>query len=155
MKWQYKTTTPEATRHLGEKLGHIFKPLSGIVYLTGDLGAGKTAITQGIVKGMGITAQVTSPTFALVNEYGNKSIKVVHMDLYRLLDFDELEEIGFDDFLRDGSIILVEWPDLLIENRYEPLAALSLSRVEGEDDSRIINLKTEDASLIERVKQLG
>ena len=114
----FKTTSPEATAGLGEALGRALAGRNGLVYFTGDLGAGKTTLMQGIASGLGLDARVTSPTFALVNAYGRDEEAVYHMDLYRLEDMDELMEIGFEDFLADETLIFVEWPDLLLNEGY-------------------------------------
>ena len=149
----FKTTSPEATAGLGEALGRTLAGRNGLVYLTGDLGAGKTTLMQGIASGLGLDARVTSPTFALVNAYGRDEEAVYHMDLYRLEDMDELMEIGFEDFLADETLIFVEWPDLLLNEGYAPLAAIDLRRDPADAASRIICFKTVDASLAERVAE--
>ncbi|EFV02861.1 hydrolase, P-loop family [Pseudoramibacter alactolyticus ATCC 23263] len=149
----FKTTSPEATAGLGEALGRTLAGRNGLVYLTGDLGAGKTTLMQGIASGLGLDARVTSPTFALVNAYGRDEEAVYHMDLYRLEDMDELMEIGFEDFLADETLIFVEWPDLLLNEGYAPLAAIDLRRDPADAVSRIICFKTADASLAERVAE--
>ncbi|WP_455129042.1 tRNA (adenosine(37)-N6)-threonylcarbamoyltransferase complex ATPase subunit type 1 TsaE [Pseudoramibacter alactolyticus] len=149
----FKTTSPEATAGLGEALGRALAGRNGLVYLTGDLGAGKTTLMQGIASGLGLDARVTSPTFALVNAYGRDEEAVYHMDLYRLEDMDELMEIGFEDFLADETLIFVEWPDLLLNEGYAPLAAIDLRRDPADAASRIICFKTADASLAERVAE--
>ena len=123
------------------------------MYLTRDLGAGKTTLMQGIASGLGLDARVTSPTFALVNAYGRDEEAVYHMDLYRLEDMDELMEIGFEDFLADETLIFVEWPDLLLNEGYAPLAAIDLRRDPADAASRIICFKTADASLAEKVAE--
>lgn len=149
----FKTTSPEATADLGEALGCALAGRNGLVYLTGDLGVGKTTLMQGIASGLGLDARVTSPTFALVNAYGRDEEAVYHMDLYRLEDMDELMEIGFEDFLADETLIFVEWPDLLLNEGYAPLAAIDLRRDPADAASRIICFKTVDASLAERVAE--
>lgn len=149
----FKTTSPEATAGLGEALGRTLAGRNGLVYLTGDLGAGKTTLMRGIASGLGLDVRVTSPTFALVNAYGRDEDAVYHMDLYRLEDMDELMEIGFEDFLADETLIFVEWPDLLLNEGYAPLAAIDLRRDPADAVSRIICFKTADASLAERVAE--
>lgn len=110
-----------------------------ILALKGDLGVGKTAFTSGIVKGVGGTDCVSSPTFTIVNEYLKGNIPVYHFDLYRLNDEDDLYDIGIDEYLYGNGICIFEWPEIvenLAENYYiiEILKDLSVS----EDYRKII-----------------
>lgn len=82
-----------------------------VIALNGSLGAGKTHFTKGIVEGLGSGDDVTSPTFALVNEYRSGRIPVFHFDFYRLESSDEVIRIGWDDYLDEDGILLVEWAD--------------------------------------------
>ena len=94
----------------GESLGHSVRaPLC--ITLTGNLGAGKTTLVQAICRGYGVTAEVTSPTYALVHEYHAPRSPVYHVDLYRLESADELTNIGWDDSLAAHALVLVEWPE--------------------------------------------
>ncbi len=81
------------------------------IYLHGDLGAGKTTFVRGILRGLGVTENITSPTFTLMNEYHVSSVKVLHLDLYRLDDPAEIEFLGLRDLVDDNTIMLVEWPE--------------------------------------------
>ena len=93
----------------GEKLGKLLDP-GAVVALRGELGAGKTAFTRGIAKGLGVCGSVDSPTFTIVNEYpGN--IPLFHFDMYRLESENELFDIGWDDYLERGGVCVVEWSD--------------------------------------------
>ncbi|MBN2260102.1 MAG: tRNA (adenosine(37)-N6)-threonylcarbamoyltransferase complex ATPase subunit type 1 TsaE [Clostridiales bacterium] len=85
-----------------------------IICLTGDLGAGKTTLTQAIMKGLGIDEPITSPTYTTVNEYDN-SIKIFHFDVYRINDIDEMFEIGFDDYMDQKAIKIIEWANIIEE----------------------------------------
>jgi len=93
----------------GEKLGRTLKP-GAVVALYGDLGAGKTAFTRGIAKGLGITMNVSSPTFTIVNEYPGKT-PLFHFDMYRLKNENELFDIGWDDYQDRGGVCVVEWSE--------------------------------------------
>jgi len=93
----------------GEKLGGTLSP-GAVVALCGELGAGKTAFTRGLAVGLGISMNVSSPTFTIVNEYSGK-IPLFHFDMYRLNDEDELFDIGWDDYLERGGVCVVEWSD--------------------------------------------
>jgi tRNA threonylcarbamoyladenosine biosynthesis protein TsaE len=101
----------EGTRRLGETLGR-WAPDGTVILLHGDLGAGKTTLTQGIAAGMGVAEPVQSPTFTLVAEHEGERLRLFHLDLYRLDGPDELETLGFDQFLEpEGAVVVIEWPE--------------------------------------------
>ena len=97
----------------GEQLGSMISSAMSIS-LSGELGAGKTTLVQGMAKGLGVPDNyyVTSPTYTIINEYPGR-INLCHMDLYRLGSMDELDYLGFDEIVSSGSVIVVEWPELL------------------------------------------
>lgn len=102
------TTSEEETIRLGEQLGLLLD--SGtVISLVGEMGAGKTHFVQGIAKGMGITAVVTSPTFTILNYY-EAPVPLQHFDFYRLDQEEELDGLGFDDYIAEG-VTLIEWAD--------------------------------------------
>ena len=107
---EFVTNSPEETEELGERLGRALSP-GDVVAFTGDLGAGKTAFTRGIARGLGIGDRVTSPTFAIVNEYEGGRLPLFHFDMYRLGSADELFDIGWEDYLRRGAVCAVEWSE--------------------------------------------
>jgi tRNA threonylcarbamoyladenosine biosynthesis protein TsaE len=94
----------------GERLGHSLQPPT-VVAIKGELGAGKTTLTQAICRGYGVTSEVTSPSFTLVHEYESAKSRVYHLDLYRTRSARDLENLGWDDMLRDRALIIVEWPE--------------------------------------------
>lgn len=96
---------------LGENIARVLRP-GDTVYLVGELGVGKTTLVQGIVRGLGYTGKVTSPTFALVNVY-EAGIPVYHCDFYRLQEGDVLD-LGLEDFLEKDGITLIEWPQKMM-----------------------------------------
>ncbi len=103
----------EAMRAFGVKMGNLLKS-GDVVALIGDLGAGKTHITQGIAQSMGYSGEVTSPTFALVNEYltdNENELDVFHFDVYRLDEAEELLQIGWEDYLERDGVTIIEWAD--------------------------------------------
>ena len=113
MNERIETNNPEATEALGEKLGREAR--AGQIYcLSGDLGVGKTVFTKGFAKGLGITEHVTSPTFAIVNEYEGR-LPLYHFDVYRIGDVEEMEEIGYEDCFYGEGLCLIEWANLIEE----------------------------------------
>ena len=113
MNERIETNNPEATEALGEKLGREAR--AGQIYcLSGDLGVGKTVFTKGFAKGLGITEHVTSPTFAIVNEYEGR-LPLYHFDVYRIGDVSEMDEIGYEDCFYGEGVCLIEWSQLIPE----------------------------------------
>lgn len=109
----FETHTEEETRTLGEELAKKANP--GDVYtLIGDLGVGKTIFTQGFAKGLGITEQVNSPTFTIVQEYKGR-IPFYHFDVYRIEEPEEMEEIGYEDYFYGDGVCMIEWAELIKE----------------------------------------
>ena len=100
---EYRTETPQETEALGEALGRVLPPGSVVAY-TGGLGAGKTAVTRGLARGLGIQDRVTSPTYTIVNEYEGGRLPLFHFDWYRLSDAEELFDIGWEDYLSRGGV---------------------------------------------------
>jgi tRNA threonylcarbamoyladenosine biosynthesis protein TsaE len=109
MIWQ--THSPDETQALGERLGRVLSA-GDVVSLVGELGAGKTCFVQGLARGLGVAQgrRVASPTFTIVNEHPGR-LTLYHVDLYRLEDERELEEIGLSDYLEGGGVCVVEWFD--------------------------------------------
>lgn len=109
---EYETFSPEETFAIGERLGQQAKP-GQVLALTGDLGVGKTLFTQGLAKGLGIDGPVSSPTFTIVQVYENGRLPFYHFDVYRIADPEEMDEIGFDDYVYGEGICLIEWAELI------------------------------------------
>lgn len=110
----YVTNSPAETEALGQHLAETLQPGDVIAY-TGDLGAGKTAFTRGLARGLGITERITSPTFTIVNEYLGGRLPLFHFDMYRLGSSEELYEIGWEDYLARGGVCAVEWSENVTE----------------------------------------
>jgi tRNA threonylcarbamoyladenosine biosynthesis protein TsaE len=109
-----------------------------LVTLSGDLGAGKTTLVQAICRALGVSEAVTSPTFALIHEYGATSARVVHCDLYRLDSPADVATLGLDDMLADPSVILlVEWPERAGALLPAPTVAITLSHVPADPSVRL------------------
>ena len=122
--------SPAATRRIGARLGRHLRP-GDVILLLGELGAGKTCFTQGIGRGLGVTEQVKSSSFVLVNEYGGR-LKLYHADLYRLEDAREVMDLALEETAADG-VLAVEWP----EHAWNELPPEHLLvRLEWEDERR-------------------
>lgn len=106
----FETFSPEETENLGAALALQLHPGDVIAYF-GDLGAGKTAFTRGVARGLGITEPVTSPTYTIVNEYLSGRMPLFHFDMYRLGSAEELFDIGWEDYLSRGGVCAVEWSE--------------------------------------------
>ena len=107
---EFLTNSPAETEAVGEKLGKILTPGTILAY-RGDLGAGKTAFTRGLARGLGCGDIVTSPTYTIVNEYTSGRLPLFHFDMYRLRSSDDLFDIGWDDYLERGGVCAVEWSE--------------------------------------------
>ena len=107
---QYITKSPEETERVAQAFAPLLRPGTVIAY-EGDLGAGKTAFTRGLAKGLGIKDTVTSPTYTIVNEYLSGRLPLFHFDMYRLTSSDDLFDIGWEDYLDRGGICAVEWSE--------------------------------------------
>lgn len=101
----------EDTVGLGERLGRLLKA-GDIICLNGELGTGKTHFVKGLAKGLDIDDTITSPTFAIVNEYKGR-LKLYHFDVYRVNDPDEIEAIGFDEYIFSSAVSIIEWSDYI------------------------------------------
>ena len=131
---KYTTNSPVETEAIGAALGRILPPGAVIAY-RGDLGAGKTAFTRGLARGLGCTEIVTSPTYTIVNEYLGGRIPLFHFDMYRLRSSDDLFDIGWDDYLERGGICAVEWSEN-VDDAMEDAIYITIEKL-GEDSRQI------------------
>ena len=134
---QFITKSPEETELLGQKLGAVLRGGEVIAY-RGDLGAGKTAFTRGLARGLGISMRVTSPTYTIVNEYTGGRLPLFHFDMYRLGSSDELFDIGWEDYLLRGGVCAVEWSENVADAM---LGAVTVSIEKTGDDERRITIE--------------
>lgn len=102
----------EETLNIGEQIGNLCNA-GDIICIIGDLGVGKTHLSKGIAKGLGIKEHITSPTFTIVNEYDSGRLKLYHFDVYRVNDPDEIYELGFDEYIFDNALSIIEWADYI------------------------------------------
>ena len=128
------TNSPAQTEAVGEKLGKLLQPGAVIAY-RGDLGAGKTAFTRGLARGLGCAEQVTSPTYTIVNEYLSGRMPLFHFDMYRLASADDLWDIGWEDYLDRGGVCAVEWSENVVE-AMEDAVTVTIEKT-GEESRRI------------------
>ena len=131
---EYITNSPHETEAVGAALAQVLEPGAVIAY-RGDLGAGKTAFTRGLARGLGVKESVTSPTYTIVNEYLSGSMPLFHFDMYRLGSEDELFDIGWEDYLERGGVCAVEWSEN-VWGAMEDAVIVTISRL-GEDTRKI------------------
>jgi tRNA threonylcarbamoyladenosine biosynthesis protein TsaE len=134
---EWVTNSTEETIERGREIGSgLTAPI--LVLLCGELGAGKTTLTKGIVKGLGAAREedVTSPTFTLVHKYEGRA-RVYHVDLYRVSGFHDLETLGLEDLFAENAVVIVEWPERLTIRTDWPILRVSLEHV-SEDSRRIV-----------------
>lgn len=139
MTKEYTTAGEEQTEALGVRLGQLIQPGAVIAY-TGDLGAGKTAFTRGLARGLGIPDRVTSPTFTVVNEYEGGRLPLFHFDMYRLGSSDELFDIGWEDYLARGGVCAVEWSENVADALERDTVRVDIRRG-GEESRRVISVE--------------
>ena len=131
---EFITNSPEQTEQVGAALGKVLTAGTVLAY-EGDLGAGKTAFTRGLAKGLGATDMVTSPTYTIVNEYLSGRLPLFHFDMYRLASADDLWDIGWDDYLDRGGVCAVEWSENVRE-AMEGAIRVCIEKL-GEEERRI------------------
>ena len=131
---EFITNSPEETEKVGAALGKILIPGTVLAY-RGDLGAGKTAFTRGLARGLGYAEPVTSPTYTIVNEYLGGRMPLFHFDMYRLASSDDLWDIGWEDYLERGGVCAVEWSEN-IEDALEDAILITIHKT-GENSRRI------------------
>ena len=139
MKMIYKTNSYEETQNTAKALSRTLKP-NDVILLYGDLGAGKTCFTNGLLYGLGFSSGGSSPTFTVVNEYPSEP-KINHFDLYRVQSEDELFDMGFADYFDRGDINIIEWPEIageFVEKRKTVTVTIKFT---DNDDEREITIE--------------
>lgn len=135
MTTEFVTHSAAETIEVGKIIGLRLRG-GDIIAFKGGLGAGKTTITHGIALGMGLRDDVSSPTFAIVNEYIGDKLSLCHFDMYRI-SADELECIGFYDYLTNDRVLAIEWSENIADELPDGIITIEILRT-GEDDRRII-----------------
>ena len=139
MARRYVSNSEGETEDLGRRLGLRLGPGAVVAY-TGDLGAGKTAFTRGLARGLGVPDRVTSPTFTIVNEYEGGRLPLFHFDLYRMESPEELFDIGWEDYLARGGVCAVEWSEHA-EGAFEEEPIWVDIRRGADDGQRVITIR--------------
>lgn len=141
MEKKLESASPDETESIAIELAKEAK--AGSIYtLSGDLGAGKTVFARGFARGLGIMSPVTSPTFTLVNEYKKGRLPLYHFDVYRLGEAEELYDTGFEDYLENGGVVLIEWAERIEELLPRPYFCISIEKdLSRGEDFRLITLK--------------
>lgn len=135
---EYITNSPAQTEAVGAALARALVPGTVIAY-RGDLGAGKTAFTRGLARGLGVAEPVTSPTYTIVNEYLSGAMPLFHFDMYRLGSEEELFDIGWEDYLDRGGVCAVEWSENVDDVLESDTIRVDIRRGSS-DDERCITL---------------
>ena len=138
---EYITHSPTETEQIGFLLGQSLTAGAVVAY-RGDLGAGKTAFTRGLARGLGCTEAVTSPTYTIVNEYLSGRLPLFHFDMYRLRSAEDLWGIGWDDYLDRGGVCAVEWSENVAEAMEDPIL-VTIEKL-GDEDRKITIERSED-----------
>ncbi len=136
----YLTNSPSETDAIGAALGARM-PAGTVIAYRGDLGAGKTAFTRGLARGLGCTDLVTSPTYTIVNEYLGGRLPLFHFDMYRLASSDDLWDIGWEDYLERGGVCAVEWSEN-VADAMEDAVTITIEKLGG--DTRRITIEGGD-----------
>lgn len=149
------TDSPQKTEQLGYYLGRLLFP-SSIILLDGDLGAGKTTISKGIARGLGVRSTVTSPSFLLMKEYQGEKLNLYHIDAYRIESAAELFEIGIEEYLDSSGVVVIEWPKVFAEFLPDQYLKITISRKKNDlnDEIRILRLETRGEKYFNLLKEL-
>ena len=139
----FVSSSTAETIFLGEKCGELLAA-GDVLVLTGDLGAGKTQFTKGIARGMGITADVTSPTFTIEMVYEGSVMPLYHFDLYRLNDSSQLDDIGLFDAMESDGPTVIEWGEQFADDIGDDRVDVFISRLDGADDANATDAATSD-----------
>ena len=132
-----KTHSEKETFELGKRIANAAKPGTVILFY-GDLGAGKTVMTKGIAAGLGITDMITSPTFTIMQEYDGGRMPLYHLDVYRIEDPDEMEEVGLDEYIYGKGITVIEWAEQIEDILPKDAVKITIERGVTSPDEREI-----------------
>jgi tRNA threonylcarbamoyladenosine biosynthesis protein TsaE len=148
----FATTSVEATRDLGTALAGLCGP-GDLLVLAGEMGAGKTALTQGLARGLGVPDQVTSPTFTLLRHHEGR-LPLHHVDVYRLGRLHEVQDLGLPELLDGPGVTVIEWGDMVAEMLPTDYLEVRVSYGDGDDD-RLLELRAVGPSWSARQRALA
>lgn len=141
---EYNSFSPEETFFIARKLGEKVEP-GTVICLNGDLGVGKTLFSQGFAKGLGIEESVSSPTFTIVQEYHEGRMPLYHFDVYRIMDPEEMEEVGFSDMIYGEGVCLIEWAERISDILPEKYVSVMIEKnLEKGFDYRLIRIENSE-----------
>ncbi|MDP9119435.1 MAG: tRNA (adenosine(37)-N6)-threonylcarbamoyltransferase complex ATPase subunit type 1 TsaE [Actinomycetota bacterium] len=149
---EIETETADRTREVGQALATVLQPRDTVI-LTGDLGAGKTTLVQGIGRGLGVVHHVASPTFTLVREYSGR-LDVAHVDVYRLERVQDVVDLGLDELGGPDRVLLVEWGDAVQDLLPEDRLRVQLTTDRAEAETRRIVVAAQGQSWVARWERL-
>ena len=136
MTLRARTTSPAATQALANQVAGLVGA-GDVLLLAGDLGAGKTAFTQGFGRALGITEPITSPTFTLARQYEGATLMLHHLDVYRLERFSEMADIGIAELLDSGGVLVIEWGDAIAPAMPNDYLEIAMSYGDGDDERHL------------------
>jgi tRNA threonylcarbamoyladenosine biosynthesis protein TsaE len=134
-----RTSAVDETQALAGALAPLLRA-GDLLLLSGDLGAGKTAFTQGLGRGLGVTDPITSPTFTLANEYDGARLRIHHLDVYRMESMAEVFDVDLPDLLDDDAVVVIEWGEAIVASVPADYLAVELLLGDGDDD-RVLHLR--------------
>ena len=146
------TRSAEETRIVGASLAPMLLP-GDVVSLSGDLGAGKTVLVQGIAAASGVEERVTSPSFTIVHEYKGR-FPLIHMDVYRLNSFQEVIDLGFEEFLDPGSLVIIEWGNAIAPLLPRRHLEIELRRLDAVDGDRYLVFRPHGQEWIRKIQDM-
>lgn len=138
MDFLFHTSTSEETIDLGRKIGFLLKA-GDVIAMTGTLAAGKTTITKGIAESLGVSDNITSPTFCLISEYDGSKMPLYHMDVYRLEGAEDFVNLGVEDMLYGNGVCIIEWSEKVQSEL--PKKTIFMKITPSEDGTRTIEIK--------------
>ncbi len=138
MDFLFHTSTSEETIDLGRKIGSLLKA-GDVIAMTGTLAAGKTTITKGIAESLGVSDNITSPTFCLISEYDGSKMPLYHMDVYRLEGAEDFVNLGVEDMLYGNGVCIIEWSEKVQSEL--PKKTIFMKITPSEDGTRTIEIK--------------
>ncbi len=137
---EIKTHSEKETFELGKRIANAVNPGTVILFY-GDLGAGKTVMTKGIAAGLGITEMITSPTFTIMQEYEGGRMPLYHLDVYRIEDPDEMEEVGLNEYIYGNGLTVIEWAEQIEDILPEDAIKITIERNVENPEERDIRIE--------------